>query len=140
MFEKENYSHIPTEYEIKEYINNDLWVDFCKYMKDAYNVAPKFEFSKCSWEYGWNIKFKKGSKSLCTVYPRENYFTILIVIEKNEKKVFENMFSSFSSDIQKIYKETPEGNGQRWLMIDLEDNDKRYKDMKKIIEFRANKW
>lgn len=140
MFEKENYSHIPTEYEIKEYINNDLWVDFCKYMKDAYNVAPKFEFSKCSWEYGWNIKFKKGSKSLCTVYPRENYFTILIVIGKNEKKVFENMFSSFSSDIQKIYKETPEGNGQRWLMIDLEDNDKRYKDMKKIIEFRANKW
>ena len=62
MFEKENFNHIPTEYEIKEYINNDLWVDFCEYMKDTYNAVPKFEFSKCSWEYGWNIKFKKGSK------------------------------------------------------------------------------
>ena len=49
------------------------------------------------------------------------------------------MFSSFSNDIKKIYKETPEGNNQRWLMIDLEDNDKKYEDIKKIIQFRANK-
>ena len=139
MFEKENFNHIPTECEIRAYINNDLWIDFCEYIKNIYNVVPKFEFSKCSWEYGWNIKFRKGSKSLCTIYPRENYFTILIVIGRNEKKLFEDNFSSFSNDVQKIYKETLEGNGQRWLMIDLEDNDIRYKDVKKIIEFRANK-
>ena len=139
MFERENFNHIPTEYEMKDYIHNDLWQNFCNYMKDTYNIVPKFQFSKCSWEYGWNIKFKKGSKSLCTIYLRENYFTILIVIGKNEKKIFENMLSSFSSDIQNIYKETPEGNNQKWLMIDLEDNDKKYEDIKKIIEFRANK-
>ena len=51
----------------------------------------------------------------------------------------EDNFSSFTNDIQKIYKETPEGNGQKWLMIDLEDKDKKYEDIKKIIEFRANK-
>lgn len=33
MFNREDFSHIPTEYEMKEYINNDLWEDFCKYMK-----------------------------------------------------------------------------------------------------------
>ena len=27
-------------------------------------------------------------------------------------------------EIQKIYRETKEGNGQRWLMIDLEDEEK----------------
>lgn len=48
----------------------------------------------------WNIKFKKGSISLCTIYPRENYFTILIVICKKEKESFMKMFSSFSSGIQ----------------------------------------
>lgn len=138
MFEKENLNNIPTEYEMKEYIHNNLWESFCAYMKATYNIVPKFEFSKCNWEYGWNIKFKKGSKSLCTVYPRENYFTMLIVIGKKEKKLFENTFSFFSSDIQKIYKETPEANSQKWLMIDLEDNDQKYEDIKKIIGFRAN--
>jgi hypothetical protein len=134
MFNKEDINYMPTEYEIKEYINNDLWDHFCQYMKNTYNVQPKFEFSKCNWEFGWNVKFKKGSKSLCTVYPRKNYFTVLIVIGK--KETFENIFSSFSYDIQQIYKETKEGNNQKWLMIDLEDNDQRYEDIKKIIEIR----
>lgn len=136
MFEKEKFNHIPTEYEMKQYINNTLWENFCEFMRNTYNATIKFEFSKCNWEYGWNVKFEKGSKSLCTVYPRENYFTILIVIGKREKKLFEDMFSSFSSDIQKIYKETSEGNGQKWIMIDLENKDNKYEDVKKIIEIR----
>lgn len=53
-------------------------------MKNIYNVVPKFEFSKFNLEYEWNVKFKKGIKSLCTVYIREYYFTVLIVIEKKE--------------------------------------------------------
>jgi len=139
MFNKENFNHIPTEYDMKEYINNYLYDDFCNYIKSKYNIVPRFEFSKCNWEYGWNIKYKKGSKSLCTIYPRENYFTILIVIGKHEKKNFENMLASFCTDIQKIYEEALEGNNQKWLMIDLEDNDKRYDDVKKIIEIKNNK-
>lgn len=133
---KKDFSHIPTECEMKEYINNDLWEEFSQYMKNTYNVIPKFEFSKCSLEYGWNVKFKKSGKTLCTVYPRENYFTVLVVIGKKEKETFENIYSSLSYDIQQIYKETEEGNNQKWLMIDLEDNDKRYEDVKKIIEIR----
>lgn len=130
---KEDFSHIPTECEMKEYINNDLWEDFSQYMKNTYNVIPIFEFSKCSLEYGWNIKFKKSGKTLCTVYPRENYFTVLVVIGKREKEAFENIYPSFSYDIQQIYEETKEGNNQKWLMIDLEDDDKRYEDVKEII-------
>lgn len=138
MFNKEDFSNTPTEYTMGEYINNDLWGDFCKYMKNTYNVIPKFEFSKCSLEYGWNAKFKKSSKSLCTIYPKEGYFTVLVVIGKKEKEDFEKVLVSFSYDIQKIYKETREWNNQKWLMIDLEDKDARYEDVKRIIEIRNN--
>ena len=91
MFKREAFDIVPTEDMMKKYINNDLWEDFCQYMKNTYNVIPKFEFSKCSLEYGWNVKFKKGSRSLCTVYPRENYFTVLVVNSKNEKECFKKM-------------------------------------------------
>ncbi len=136
MFKREDVNCIPTEYMMKEYINNDLWEDFCQYMKNVYDVVPKFEFSKCSLEYGWNIKFKKGSKSLCTIYPREMYFCVMIVIGQKEKEKVEGILPSLSADIQKIYKETKEGNGQKWLMIDLEDNDKKYEDVKAMINIR----
>lgn len=136
MFNREMYNHIPTKYEMNNYINNELWTDFCKYIKETYNIEPKFEFSKCSFEYGWNIKFKKGSKSLCTVYPRENYFTVMIVIGSKEKATFEEILPSLSSDLQQIYMTTKEGNGQKWLMIDLEDDDSRYADVKRILDIR----
>ena len=138
MFERENPNYIPTEYSMQEYINNALWNDFCKYMKSAYRVIPKFEFSKCSWEYGWNVKFKKVNKNLCTLYPREGYFTILVVIGPKEKELLEEILFSFSSEIKQIYEKTEEGNHQKWLMIDLEDNDKRYEDVKKILDIRNN--
>lgn len=137
MFERDNYSKKPTEIDVSEYINNSVWDDFCKYMIDTYKIKPTFEFSKCSWEYGWNIKFKKSGKTLATIYPRECYFYIMIVIGKNEKESLEDMLPKLSQDIQKIYLETKEGNGQKWLMIPLEDDDKRYSDVKEMIKLRS---
>jgi AraC family transcriptional regulator len=139
MFSKENFNHIPSEYEMSNFINNELWDKFCEFMKSNYNVNPIFEFSKCSLEFGWNIKFKKGSRTLCTVYPRENYFCVMIVIGKKEKEQFENMFHSFCIEIQEIYGDTREFNNQKWLMIDLEDEDKKYEDVKKILNIRASR-
>ena len=137
MFSKEDMTHIPTKYEMSHYINNKLWDKFCIFVKKEYNVTLKFEFSKCSWEYGWNVKLRKGSQSLCTVYPRENYFCIMVVIGKKEKNFFELILPSLCSDIQEIYKTTKEGNGQKWLMIDLEDEDQKYEDVKKILNIKA---
>ena len=139
MFSKENFNHIPSEYEMSNFINNELWDKVCEFMKSNYNVNPIFEFSKCSLEFGWNIKFKKGSRTLCTVYPRENYFCVMIVIGKKEKEQFENMFHSFCIEIQEIYGDTREFNNQKWLMIDLEDEDKKYEDVKKILNIRASR-
>lgn len=139
MFSKENFNHIPSEYEMSNFINNELWDKFCEFMKSNYNVNPIFEFSKCSLEFGWNIKFKKGSRTLCTVYPRENYFCVIIVIGKKEKEHLENMLPHFCIEIQEIYGDTREFNNQKWLMIDLEDEDKKYEDVKKILNIRASR-
>lgn len=36
-------------------------------------------------------------------YPRENYFTVLVVIGKKEKEKVENSLSEFSYEIQWLY-------------------------------------
>ena len=61
----------------------------------------------------------------------------MIVIGKKEKDCFENALPSLCPEIQQIYEETKEGNGQRWLMIPIEDNDKVYADAKTILGFRS---
>lgn len=88
---------------MSHFIHNPLWDQFCDDLLNNYRVSPSFEFSKCSMEFGWNIKFKKRSRSLCTVYPRENYFCVMVVIGSREKEIFEAMLSDFCMEIQTVY-------------------------------------
>lgn len=138
MFDREDGASVPSMDEISGYIHNSLWEDFFLYMKQEYQPKISFEFSRCSWETGWNVKFKKGGRALCTVYPRENYFAVMIVIGKKEKEEFERELSSFCDEIQQIYQTTKEGNGQKWLMMELEDYDRKYDDVKKILSIKAS--
>lgn len=136
MFVREDFNYKPSVEEIAIYIRNNLFDKFCLEMDDRYKASSKVEFSKCNWEYGWNLKFKKSGKSLCTIYPRENYFTVLVVIGKKEKEKLENILSELSYEIQCLYRQTKEGNDQKWLMIDLEDMEEVYSDVLRLIHIR----
>lgn len=41
--------------------------------------------------------------------------------------------------IQDIYMHTKEGNYQKWLMIDVEDKNQVYEDLKTILHIRADR-
>lgn len=130
-------SYEPALEEIGEYVGNPVFQKFCLEIQEKYKGKEKIEFSSCSLEPGWNIKFKKSGKSLCTIYPKESFFTVLVVIGKKEKETVESMLPGLSAELQDIYRQTKEGNGQRWLMIDLEDQDSIYQDTLRLIGTRT---
>lgn len=136
MIDLQDKSYCPTLEELGGYIKNPVFLQFCSHIKDKYKCKEKIEFSSCSWEKGWNVKFKKAGKSLCTIYPREGYFTILVVIGAAEKMSAEAILPECTNELREIYQQTKEGNGQRWLMIDLEDKEEMYCDVLRLIEIR----
>lgn len=136
MIDIKNRNYVPSLEEIGEYIHNSVFIELCNDVKAKYNCKEQIDFSSCSWEYGWNVKFKKSGKTLCTIYPRENYFTVLIVVSKKEKEIVEHILEELNPAIRTVYRETKESNGQKWLMIDLEDNDKVYADIMYLIDIR----
>ena len=111
-------------------------MQFCSEIKNTYKCKEKIEYSSCSWEKGWNVKFKKAGKSLCTIYPREGYLTVLVVVGKREKARVEEILPDCTAEIQNIYEQTKEGNGQRWLMVDLEERGGLYDDLLRFIQIR----
>ena len=137
MIDLKDPSHSPTLDEIGTYIQNPVFQKFCSEIKDAYKCTEKIEYSCCSMEPGWNVKFKKSGKSLCTLYPRESYFTAMIVVGRKEKESVEEILPECTSRLQELYEETKEGNGQRWLMIDLEDHGSMYHDVLRLIKIRS---
>lgn len=136
MIDLKDRNHCPTLDEIGAYVRNPVFSKFCTEVKTGYSCTEKIEFSACSMEKGWNIKFKKGGRTLCTIYPRESYFTVMVVIGRKEKEAVEAILPDCTASLQTLYEETPEGNGQRWLMLDLEDEDDLYRDLFRLIAIR----
>ncbi len=117
------YSNVtpPTWEQITEYIGSPLWAEFNERIQSAYQVKPCMEHSRCSMQAGWNIKYKKGGKSLCTLYPMQGYFIALVVVGSHELTEAEFLMPQCSDYVQTVFKNTKTGNGQKWLMLDVRD-------------------
>lgn len=136
MIDIQNKEYCPLLEEIGEFVNNPVFTQFCAEIKTKYKGNEKIEFSSCSWAYGWNVKFKKTGKSLCTIYPKEGYFTVLVVVGQKEKSAVESILHEYTPKLREVYRQTKTGNGQKWLMIDLEDRDNIYTDVFRLLDIR----
>lgn len=131
-----NINHQPTIEEIEAYISNDVFNQFFTFMNEEYKALYKIEYSKDVYFKGWNVKLRKAGKSLCVVYPKEEYFTVLIVVGVKEQGKFDALYPTLSKELKKVYNSAKEGNNQRWLMIDIKQKDEIYDDVLKLIKIR----
>lgn len=113
----------PSLQQVEEYINSPLWPEFNSRIQAAYQIKPHMEYSRCSMQPGWNIKYKKGGKSLCTLYPMQGYFIALVVIGTKELTEAEFLMPQCSDYVQKVFKDTKTGNGQKWLMLEIRNKE-----------------
>lgn len=81
-YEKFDKETQPTEAEIKEFTDGALFTNLNDYLCEGYKIKPKYAYSECKMDKniwrGWNIKYRKHGKILCTIYPQEAYFMVLI--------------------------------------------------------------
>lgn len=126
----------PTPEQIKEFINNPLWDNLNNALISTYNVEPKLEYSKCSMQRGWNVKYKKRGKSLCTLYPQEGSFKALVIVNESSRVEVDLFINTCCDYIKQIYSEIDFFNSSKWLMIQI-DNISVLNDALELIKFRA---
>lgn len=126
----------PTLEELGGYVRDPAFLSMCQTIKDAYRCEEKIEYSACSMEKGWNVKFKKAGRALCTIYPKEGRFTVLVSVGRKEKAAVEALLPECAAELRELYHQTREWNGQRWLMIDLEDQGPLYGQVLRLIQIR----
>lgn len=137
-WDKTNGTQKPSLATISAYVKSPLFDCLCKHVEAEYQSKPVLEYSKCSMQYGWNVKYKKAGRTLCTLYPMEGYFIALIVIGDREQTEAELMLPFCTEYLQQLYRETKTGMGQKWLMIDVTDNAV-LEDVKRCIAIRRGK-
>ena len=136
MLNIKDISYEPSFEELSTYTKNHLFIDCNNYLLQTYNALRKIEFSKDSLAMGWNVKYRKAGKSLCVLYPKQGYFTMLVVVGRKEKEKVEAVLANFSKETQQLYAQTKEGMGQRWLMVDIHKKEGLYEDLLEIVKIR----
>lgn len=117
-------NHVPSYDEILDYINKPvriLWQEMNSFIQQRYNASPKISYSKCSGKPGWNIKYQKSGRSLCTLYPEKDGFVVLVVITLELIPVIEAISTEFDPTILEMIRTAKPLNGTLWLMIGVED-------------------
>ena len=59
-----------------------------------------------------------------------------VVIGSKVKEAVENILCDCAPELRELYEKTRWGNGQKWLMIDLEDQGEMFADVLQLIEIR----
>lgn len=126
----------PSMEELDRYADNPLWPELRRYLKDAYDAEPRTEYSRCGLEPGWNLKFKKGSKSLATVYLRPGYVTAMISIAPKDEPEAEGVLLTCTEYTRTLYHNTASSKMGRWLMVDL-TSPEILEDIKSLLALRA---
>ena len=126
----------PSVEELDQYADNPLWPELRRYLKDAYGAEPRLDYSRCGLEPGWNLKFKKGSKSLSTVYLRPGYVTAMISIAPKDEPEAEGVLLTCTEYTRTLYQNTASSKMGRWLMVDL-TSPEILEDIKALLALRA---
>lgn len=132
----ENRECIPQTGEMIRFADSPLLNRLFSIMENEYHALIKTEYSGDKILLGWNIKFKKGGRTLCTVYPRDSHFFLLLVVGRKEKERVEALLPSLSEKFRSVYRDTREGMGQRWLLFDFSSDTEAFDDVLKVIRIR----
>jgi len=130
----------PLDNQIREFVDTPLWDDLANYLQQTYNIQPKSAYSGCSMDKGfwkgWNVKYKKNGKSLCTLYPKQGYFVALIAVGAKESVEADFLMPLCDDYTQEVYSQAKFGTGYKSLTIDV-TSESILHDVKNLIALRV---
>lgn len=89
-----------------------------------------------AWK-GWNVKYKKSGKSLCTLYPKQGFFLSLITIAEKDAVEADLLIPLCCDYVKALYNRAEFGkNYGKMLGIEV-TNEEILRDMKELIALRV---
>ena len=125
----------PEMKDIADFIGNPAWEALNASLSESWGIRPKVEYSGCSMARGWNVKYKKSGKALCTLYPGDGFFFAMVVIGMSDPEACDFVVSQCSEPVRALYEGTETFRGSKWLMVAVRD-ERTCEDTLRLIELR----
>ena len=116
----------------------ERWRGLTAHIEREYASKPLIAYSVCAGQPGWNVKYKKGSKALCTLYPEPDSFIALVVLGQADMLKLEAVRPAYTQSLLKLYDGSRLMGNTKWLMIRVTD-DAVLDDVKKLLRLKLAK-
>lgn len=113
---------IPGEEEMTALVGKslyDVWSRLCAAIDEQYEMDCLWDQGGKAWRYEY--KYRRGGKTLCALYARENCVGFMVILGKEERLKFEADRENYSKEVQKIYDEAQTYHDGKWIMFEPVD-------------------
>ena len=97
----------------------DVWQKLCAAIDEKYDMDRIWNSGGKAWTYEY--KYRRGGKTLCALYARENCIGFMVILGKDERAKFEASRSEYSENVQKVYDDSKTYHDGKWLMFEPVD-------------------
>ena len=111
----------------------DLWTSLHQLIEQKYNMEQMWNHGGKKWTYEY--KYRRGGKTLCALYAKEQTIGFMVILGKDERTKFESMREMFSNATLKIYDETVTFHDGKWLMFELKDTS-LFNDIERLLSIK----
>ena len=127
---------IPSQSTMTELLGQSLfevWQELCLAIDEKYDMERLWNTGGKAWTYEY--KYRRGGKTLCALYARENCLGFMVILGKDERLKFETERGNYPKEVQEIYDAAQTYHDGKWLMFKPVDTS-LFDDFMKLLKIK----
>ena len=97
----------------------DVWTALTGLIDAKYDTERLWNSGGKAWKYEY--KYRRGGKTLCSLYARENCIGFMVIFGKDERTKFEEERDCYSKETQTVYDKAQTFHDGKWMMFEPTD-------------------
>jgi len=97
----------------------DVWTGLCNEIELKYDMDRLWNRAWKEWKYEY--KYRRGGKTLCALYAKENSIGFMIIFGRDERAKFDTDRLDYSAEVNRVYDESITYHDGKWMMFELKD-------------------
>ena len=115
---------IPTQEDLLLLMGKEcyaVWSELTSFVEERYSMDLLWDTGR--GDDGFELKYRRGGKTLCVLYARDHALGALVVLGKAEREKFEARRADFGQYINDLYDKTRQYHDGRWLFMDVDSGN-----------------
>lgn len=94
----------------------EIWEQLCTLIDEKYDMDRLWDKGGKAWTYEY--KYRRGGKTLCALYARENCVGFMVIFGKDERQKFEQDRDHYTEEVQRVYDGAQTYHDGKWMMFE----------------------